>query len=121
DLADGRIQYELPLVEVESAIAETQQVAFAVRHEEQGAATREQLLDARVTLLAERLVAHREHLVDEDDGLLEPRDHGEGDAHLHAAREVLVGGVDEVADLGEVDDLVEALVDLAPRHAVQPG
>ena len=90
-----------------------------MRDEEQGAAAGEQLLDAAVALLAERLVADGEHLVDEDDRLLEPGDHGEGDAHLHAAGEVLVRGVDEVADLGELDDLVEAGVDLLAGHAVQ--
>ena len=45
----------------------------------------------------------------------------EGDAHLHPAREVLVRGVDEVGDLGERDDVVEAPVDLAARHAVEAG
>jgi hypothetical protein len=57
--------------------------------------------------------------VDEDDGLLQPRDDGEGDADLHAARQMLVGRVDEGRYLGEFDDLVEARVDLRPRHAVQ--
>ena len=43
--------------------------------------------------------------------------HGEGEPHLHAARVVLDGGVDEPLDLGEGDDLVELAGDLAPLHA----
>ena len=41
--------------------------------------------------------------------------------HLHARREVPERGVEEVADLGEVDDLVEPLRDLALAQPVQPG
>ena len=65
-----------------------------------------------VALLAEALVADREHLVDQDDRLVEGRDHREAEPHLHAAGEVPERRVEEVADLGEVDDLVEPLGDL---------
>jgi hypothetical protein len=62
-----------------------------VADEEERAPFGEQLVDAAVALLAERLVADGEHLVDEERGLVELRDDGEGEAHLHAAGEVLVG------------------------------
>ena len=60
-----------------------------------------------VALLAEALVADGEHLVDQDDRLLQRRDDGEAEAHLHAAGEVPERRVQGVPDLGEVDDLVE--------------
>ena len=42
---------------------------------------------------------------------------GEGQAHVHAAAVALDGGVDELLDAGEVDDLVELAVDLLGAHA----
>ena len=43
--------------------------------------------------------------------------HGEAEPHVHAGRVGLHRRVDELAQLGEVDDLVEALLDLALRQA----
>ena len=77
-----------------------------------------------VALLPERPVADGQHLVDEHDRLVEAGDDGEAEPHLHAAGEVPERHVEELADLGELDDLVELLVDLragtaraAPRSA----
>ena len=62
-------------------------------------------------------VADREHLVDEQDLGLEVRRDREREADVHAARVALHGRVDELLDAGELDDLVEALLDLAALHA----
>ena len=62
-------------------------------------------------------VADGEHLVDEQDLRLEVRRDGEGEPHVHAARVALHRRVDELLDLGELDDLVELARDLAPLHA----
>ena len=43
--------------------------------------------------------------------------HGEGEAHEHAGGVALDWGVEEVGDLGELDDIVELAPDLRPRHA----
>ena len=59
-------------------------------------------------LALERRVADREHLVDEQDLRLEVGGDGEGEPHVHAARVALDRGVEELLDLGELDDLVEA-------------
>ena len=45
------------------------------------------------------------------------RGHGEGEAHVHAARVALHRRVQKAADLAELDDLVELALDLGPRHA----
>ena len=63
-------------------------------------------------LLLELRVAHRQHLVDDQDLGLEVRGHRERQPHVHAARVVLHRRVDELLDLGERDDLVELPVDL---------
>lgn len=101
--------------------AEPAQVLLVVTDEEERAPFGEELVDAAVALLPEGLVADGEHLVDEEDGFVELRDHREREAHLHPVREVLVGHVDEVGDLGEADDVIEAPPDLRLRHPVQAG
>src|SRR5262249_4419567 len=47
---------------------------------------------------------------------LEVRGDGEGEPKLHPARVALHRRIDERADVGELDDLVEAALDLAPFH-----
>ena len=42
---------------------------------------------------------------------------GEAEAELHAARIHLHGSVEDAAELGELDDLVEAPADVGPAHA----
>src|SRR4051812_12287586 len=69
-VVDARVELQHTLVEIQPARAEPPKVLLVVRDEEQRAAAGEQLLDAAVALLAERLVANGEHLVDEDDRLL---------------------------------------------------
>ncbi len=62
-------------------------------------------------------VADREHLVHEQDLRLQVRRDGEREPHVHPARVALDGRVHEALDAGEVDDRVEALLDLAALHA----
>ena len=85
-----------------------------------GAVVGQHPVDGLVALALEGLVAHREHLVDQHDRVLQLGDEREAQAHLHAAGVVPDRGVDELRlDLREVDDLVEALVDRLLGHAVQ--
>ena len=62
-------------------------------------------------------VADRQHLVDDQDLRLQVRGHRERQPHVHAARVALDRRVDEPLDPGELDDLVELRLDLAPAHA----
>ena len=62
-------------------------------------------------------VADRQHLVDEQDLRLEVGGDREGEPHVHPARVALDRRVDELLDLGELDDLVEPRRDLASAHA----
>ena len=68
-------------------------------------------------LQAEALVAHRQHLVHEEDLGVDVHGDGEPQPHVHARGVGLDRGVDEVLELGELDDLVETPVDLAAGHA----
>ena len=69
------------------------------------------------TLEREGLVADGQHLVDEQHVGIDVNRHGEAQPHVHAGRVGLDRRVDEVLELGELDDLVEALRDLALREA----
>ena len=57
-----------------------------------------------------------EHLVHDEDVGLEVRGHGEREPHVHAARVVLHRRVEELLDLGELDDLVELLRSISRRR-----
>ena len=78
-----------------------------------------ELLHPVEALLLEALVADGEHLVDEQDVGLDVDRHGEAQTDVHARRVVLHLVVDELLELGELDDLVEALADLPARQPEQ--
>jgi hypothetical protein len=59
-------------------------------------------------LVLERLVAHCEYLIDQQDVRFGEDRHCESEAHEHTAGVELHGGVDELLDPTERDDLIEA-------------
>ena len=86
-------------------------------HEQERGAVGHDLADPAEALLLEVGVPDGQDLVDEKDVGIEVGSDGEAEADLHAARVVLHLAVDGVRDLGELDDGVEALVDVAARQA----
>jgi hypothetical protein len=62
-------------------------------------------------------VADREHLVHQQDLRLEVRGDREREPDVHAARVAFYRRVDEPLDAGELDDVVEAALDLSTLHA----
>src|SRR5207253_9719228 len=66
--------------------------------------------------LLELGVPDGEHLVDEQDLRLQVRGYREREPYLHAARVALHGGVEKAPDAGELDDVVEAALDLGLPH-----
>ena len=101
-------------VDLDGARAEAAHRGHVVADEEDGAPRTRDLLHLPEALALEGDVADREHLVDEQDLRVEVRRDGEGQAHVHAARVALDRRVEELVDLGELDDLVELARDLAP-------
>ncbi len=83
----------------------------------QGGAVPDHLADPSQAFLLEVGVTDREHLVDQEDVRLEKRGDGEAEPHLHAHRIELDLPVDGIGELGELDDLVEALPDGRPGHS----
>jgi len=92
-------------------------LAEVVRDEEDRPRFLAQLLDPVVRLGAERGVAGREGLVDHQDLVALGGGDREPQALRHAGRVGAHRQVDEVADAGEVDDLLVARLDLGGRHA----
>ena len=88
-----------------------------MRHEQDRLPAALELGELVEALVGEALVAHRQHLVDEQHVRVDMDRDREAEAHVHAGRVGLDGRVDELADLGELDDLVEALGDLPLRQA----
>src|SRR5690606_35587042 len=109
---DRPVEEHLVLVDHDAARAEILDHAHAVAHDEHRHAALGELLELLGALLAERLVADREHLVDEQHVEIDVDRDRERQAHEHARRVVLDLLVDEVLDLAERDDVVEAGVDL---------
>ena len=72
------------------------------------------LIDA---LLLKRQIAHGQHLVADQQVGGEMRRHREGELDVHARRIALDRRVDELLDLGELDDLPELGVHLCAAHA----
>src|SRR5581483_2180392 len=104
-------------LEHDRVVAETGYRAHVVAHEKDGATASRHLLDTGVGPGLKLGVADGEHLVEEQDLGVEVRGDGERESHLHPRRIPLDGDVDEVADTGEVDDLVELPPGLCTRHA----
>ena len=76
-----------------------------------------ELADLGEAFVLEVLVPDREHLVDEKDVRLEVHRDREPEAHVHAARVRLHGGVEEAADVGKLLDRGHGPVHLLPREA----
>ncbi len=77
-----------------------------------------ELEDPPEALPLESLVADREYLVEEQDVRVEERRDGKAEAHGHTRRVGADRPVDRVLELGEGDDLVEALADLRPLETL---
>src|SRR5215207_8480741 len=88
-----------------------------VGDEQDRAAALLELADLVQALALERLVAHGQDLVDEQDVGADVDGHGEPEAHVLAGAVVLDLVVDEGLELGEGDNLVEVALGLAAAQA----
>ena len=88
-----------------------------VGDEHDRAAVALELAHAVDAALLERLVAHREHLVDQQDLGVDVHRHGEAEPHEHARGVELHLVVHEVRELGEGHDVVVDALGVAPAEA----
>ena len=101
------------MVEPDRFVAEPLDQAERMGDQKDRLAAAPELGELVEALVGEALVADGQHLVHQQDiGIDVDRDR-EAEAHVHAGRVGLDRRVDEVLELGELDDLVEAPGDLA--------
>src|SRR5215213_1197557 len=113
DSAGGR---DAALGEHDRLITEVHDRGEVVADEDDRAALARGGLHPAQALLLERQVTDREDLVDDQDLRLQVRRDREGEPQLHSARIALDGSVHEGAHIGELDDLLEATLDLLALH-----
>ena len=105
-----------PAVEPQRLVAEALDQAERVRDEQDRLAAAPELGELVEALVGEAFVADGQHLVDEQHVGIDVNRDREAEPHVHAGRVGLDRRVDEVLQLGELDDLVEARCDLALRQ-----
>ena len=110
-----------PLIQTHILVAKFADLLRTVGNEDEGHALGTKFGDPGVTFFLEGLVAHGEDLVGEEDVGLQVHRHGEAQAHLHAGGVIFEGGVDEVGQLREFDDVLDALLGVAVAKAVEAG
>ena len=115
--AGRAVEHDLAVIEHDRAIADLAHEVGRVGDEHDRAALALELAHPFEALALERLVADRQHLVDQQQLGLDVHRDREAEPHVHARRVVLHLRVDELLELGERDDLVEAALEVAPRHA----
>ena len=115
-LIDGRVDEDLPALEQDAAPAQRLDDGEVVRDEDDRPPVARHLAHLAQRLSLESRIAHRQHLVDEQDLGLEVGGHGKGQAHRHPAGVPLDRGVEEPLNLGELHDLIEPPADLCPSH-----
>ena len=113
------VEGDLARFEHETALAQALHGVAVVADEQQGRAVVEHALDALVAGELKARVADGQRFVEDEDLRLDRRRHGEGEAHVHAARVDLHRLIDELADVGEARDRVEARADLVLGEAEQ--
>ena len=120
-LGHGAVERPTPAVEHDDAVADPLDRRRVVRHEHERRALLHLLGDPVQALALERLVADGEDLVDQQDVGVQVRDDREPEPQEHPRAVRLHRHVDELAQLGELDDAVDALLDvLAPKPCSAP-
>ena len=112
------VERDAPGVEQHRALAQPLDRGSVVRDEDDRAARLLEGEDPPEALPLERLVADGKDLVEEEDVGVEEGSDREAEPHGHPGRVGANRPVDRVLELGEGDDLVEALADVLPPQAL---
>ncbi len=104
------------MIDDDRACAQVENGRQVVGDEDERYAAVDQLAHPFDAAILERRIADAEHLVDQQDVGIEMRGNRETEARVHAGRVALDLRVDELADAGELDDLIELARDLGALH-----
>ncbi len=109
DHLSGRsVSHLVALFEPDDVIAHVDDGPHRVRDDDYGLAVPLEVGEALEAFALERLVTDGQDLVDEEYVGLHVDGHREPEPHVHTGRVVLYRFVDELADPGKVDDVIEA-------------
>src|SRR5215203_2742238 len=111
------VSVDAALLDPNNPFAEAADSAEVVAYEEHRPALVRKVGHPADAASLEFCVADGEDLVDDHDVGLEVGSDREGEAQVHAGGVALERRVEKALDTRELDDLVEAALDLAPRHA----
>src|SRR5688572_25150624 len=103
---------ERPLAENHGSRAEFPNGRHIMADKQYGSPAPRHLSDLVQALALELDVAHRKHLVDNEDFRAKVSGHGEGEPHVHATRVSFDRGVEELLHLSELDDCIELPLNL---------
>src|SRR5213593_3172799 len=119
DAVDVTLGADRAVVEEQPTLAEPLDGSEVVRDEADRLALRAELVELRVALALEILITNGEDLVDEQHVRIDEGRDREREARVHAGRIRLHCGVEEVAELGERDDVGQHALGLLAREAEQ--
>jgi hypothetical protein len=112
------VELELALAQQHSALAQPFDLSRVVRDEDDRAAALLELEHLAEALPLECLVADGEHLVEQEHVGVEVRRDREAEPHVHPRGVGAHRPVDRLLELGEGDNLIEALADLRTLQSV---
>ena len=119
DLLGIAAQLDFGFVDPQRLVGHLLDEAEAVGHEDDGLVAAAELADLVEALVNEGLVTHREHFVDQENIRIDVDRNREPEAHVHAGGVSLDRSIDELLELSELHDVVEAIVDFLfrqPQH-----
>ena len=111
----GAVHFQVAVAQPCYLAAHALDLLNGVGHQNDRGAARHQLLHPLLALLLEEEVAHRQHLVCDEDIGLGDGGNGKADAGHHAGGVVLQRHIEEILQLAELHDLVELLVQILGR------
>ncbi len=121
DLLGLALPNDPPLAEQQQPIGQRADLSQPMGgHEDRALLVDVQIAEVGDALAMEVAVAHRQHLVDEEDVEVGVQRDGEAQAHPHARGVGLDRTVEGLLQIGEVDDLRRPPLDLLVGHAQQP-
>src|SRR6267143_929589 len=104
-------------VDPDHSFAQSPDLTHLVTYEHNGATALGDLAHFPKTFFLKLKIAHRQHLVHQQNFGLELSSHGEGQTHLHAGAEMLERRINEFIHLGERHNLIKFALDLTLAHA----
>src|SRR5674476_134935 len=104
------------MIEPDSFVTHILDQAHGVSNQHDGGTTLAQFEHVVEALALELLITHSDDLIDDEDLGIDGYGNRETQPHVHATGVDLHGGVDKLADVCEVNDLLHRLLDLAPAQ-----